>query len=372
LASGPAVRFFSLGLNSSAAQMTLMRHNVEFEHIEAPQRVRNLVERLVARLDRRAKGFPQDAVFLRLVVEEKPAHSLYNVSLTVDLPGTTLAAKEENHDIEAGVRSVFAAVERQLTDHKGALRRERLWKLLAREKIRQTKSDAPAFAPRDAKSFFALISPHLNGLTDFVNHELAYAEATGDLARGELSSEDIVDTVLLRAYRESVQQPVREEVRSWLLKLAIEHLEAEINRSKSERVRKISIEKDIPETPPTEAVSTLGDEILDFYQPDEDLKLEDTVPDPEVPTPEDETATKELRQCVAAALRTMPREYRRLLVLRYVQALGLVELARAVGKSRPEVDRTLEEARGYLRQRIIESGCSVQRSGSRTSGGAAH
>jgi RNA polymerase sigma factor (sigma-70 family) len=134
----------------------------------------------------------------------------------------------------------------------------------------------------------------------------------------------------------------------------------------------VPIEKDIPETPPTEAVSTLGDEILDFYQPDEDLKLEDTVPDQQVPTPEDETTIMELRQCVAAALRTMPREYRRLLVLRYVQALGLGELARAVGKPRPEVDRTLDEAREYLRRRIVESGCSVQRGDSRTSGGAAH
>jgi DNA-directed RNA polymerase specialized sigma24 family protein len=100
---------------------------------------------------------------------------------------------------------------------------------------------------------------------------------------------------------------------------------------------------------------------FDFYQPDEDVKLEDVVADKEVDTPEDLTATKELRQCAAASLRAMPRDYRRLLVLRYVQGMDYGVLARAVGKARPELDRTLEEARGYLRQRIIESHYVIQR-----------
>jgi len=49
------------------------------------------------------------------------------------------------------------------------------------------------------------------------------------------------------------------------------------------------------------AVSTLGDEILDFYQPDELLTLEDVIPDLEVSTPEQ--ATEELRRCVRTALK---------------------------------------------------------------------
>ena len=109
---------------------------------------------------------------------------------------------------------------------------------------------------------FSRLSAHIGTHSRiFVNHERAYAEATGDLARGELPREDIVDVVLLRAYRESTRRPVREEVRSWLINLAIERLEAEIHRSKVERARMVPVEKDIPATPPTEAVPTLGDEI---------------------------------------------------------------------------------------------------------------
>ena len=51
---------------------------------------------------------------------------------------------------------------------------------------------------------------------------------------------------------------------------------------------------DVPETPPAEAVSTLGDEILDFYEPDEDLKLEDIIPDFDAPSPEEEAARSDV------------------------------------------------------------------------------
>src|SRR3989442_13115201 len=41
---------------------------------------------------------------------------------------------------------------------------------------------------------------------------------------------------------------------------------------------------------------------LDFYQPDEDLRMEDMVPDIEIPPPELIAETEELRRCVRAAL----------------------------------------------------------------------
>jgi hypothetical protein len=47
---------------------------------------------------------------------------------------------------------------------------------------------------------------------------------------------------------------------------------------------------------------TLGYEILDFYQPDEDLKLEDLVPDAHVPTPEQILESRDLQRYVNQTL----------------------------------------------------------------------
>lgn len=103
-----------------------------------------------------------------------------------------------------------------------------------------------------------------------------------------------MDAVLLRAYREFVKDPSGRKARGWLIKLAREHLEAEVKRLQSERDSAVHIEEDIPETSPRAEVSTLGEEVLYFYQPDEDLKLEEVIPDIKVPTPEQATEIKEL------------------------------------------------------------------------------
>ncbi len=141
---------------------------------------------------------------------------------------------------------------------------------------------------------------------------MRYFEATSDLGQGEVTAEDLVDSALVRAYREFAGGSRARNVLSWLMRLALDELRAEVKRIQLERERTVSIEEDIPETPPAEWVTTLGEEILYFYQPDEDLKLEDVIPEIEVPTPEQVTETREIRQCVSAALSNMSKEWRQI------------------------------------------------------------
>jgi RNA polymerase sigma factor (sigma-70 family) len=179
---------------------------------------------------------------------------------------------------------------------------------------------------------------------------------------GELSPEDVVDATLLRGYRAFVKDPTGREIVGRLIQLAIEQLETDIRRLKAERDRTVRIEEDVPETPPAQHVSTLGDEVLDFHEPDEDLKLEDLVPDLNVPTPEQEAEAQELRQCLRTALAGLPREWRRAVLLSHVDGLEGTELARSIGRTEPEAAGILAHARAYLRQRLREAGCHFRES----------
>ena len=337
-----------------------MNCNIEFKGFEPKQRIRELIEELIQKLERRAKGLSPDVAFWKVLVEENSVRKLYPVSITLKLPGKTLATKEERHDLEASIKDAFAEIERQWKKYRSSLRREQLWKRPARrEQLRQKKTNAMQSEQPDSETFFSLVSPHLSKLYQFVRHELARLQAVGDLMLGDLASEDIVDTVLLRAHREFAKDPAYGEIGDRLIQLAREQLETEVKRSKSELDRTVHMEEDIPETPPIEEVSTLGDEILDFYQPDEDLKLEDIFPDVDVSTPEDFVAAKEeLLRCVNAALAGMPKEWRRALRLRHAEGLTDEELAEALRKAAPEVERILDYARQHLRQSLIESGCT--------------
>jgi RNA polymerase sigma factor (sigma-70 family) len=227
---------------------------------------------------------------------------------------------------------------------------------MAAEPEASRKSDQP-----DRDVLLATAGRYLKNLQHFVRHELAYLQAVGDLLPAELTPEDVVDGVLLRAYRELAERSPERKVKSWLIRLAREHLEAEVRRAKSWRSRTPRrLEEDVAETPRVRHVFTLGDEILDFYLPDEDLKLEDIIPDLEVPTPEEEAETQELRRCASAALAALPRDWRRALLLSHVEELSGPELARAVGRPEPEVRRIVEYARQYLRDKLVESGFTLR------------
>jgi len=334
-----------------------VRRNLEFKNFSPSHRLRELVEELIARLDRHAPNSPADTIFLRLFVNENAARKLYHVSLTCDVPGRMLAAQEERHDAEEAVREAFVEIERQLEKHKETLSHSSLYKRLARrEELRRQKAEAFPAEERERELFSTLAERHLKNLYNFARREIAYYLATGDLLPGEITAEDVVDATLLQAYREFVKDPTRREIRSWLIGLAVEKIEAEVKRSKAERAGSVHIEEDIPETPPTEEVSTLGDEIMDFYQPDEDQKLEDIIPDMTAPTPEQILESRELQRYINRTLATLPRVWRRAFALHYVGEVPVAEIARMTEGVDSEVERNLEYAREYLRQRLHDDG----------------
>ena len=105
-----------------------MQRNVEFKDFTAPKSVRRLMDNRLARIEKKTASFPPDALFLRLMAEENSARTLYRVSITLEVPGKTLAAREERHDLGETIRDAFAEIERQLDAHKASLRGEPAWK----------------------------------------------------------------------------------------------------------------------------------------------------------------------------------------------------------------------------------------------------
>ena len=334
-----------------------MRSNFVYKNFSPSPRFREVVDELITRLDRHTPNTSADAIFLRLFVDENAARRLYHVSLTCDVPGRMLAAQEERHDAEEAVREAFTELERQLEKHKETLSHSHLYKGPARrEELRNMKAEAATASERKRELFSTIAESHLKQLFNFVRREIAYRLATGDLSPGEIAAEDVVDATLLRAYNQFVNERSEREIQSWLIGLAVEQVEAEVKRSKAERATSVHIEEDIPETPPTEEVSTLGDEMMDFYQPDEDQKLEDIIPDLTAPTPEQILESRELQRYINRTLATLPRVWRRDFVLHYVEDVPVAEIARITMQTESEVDDCLEYTREYLRQRLIEAG----------------
>jgi RNA polymerase sigma factor (sigma-70 family) len=338
-----------------------MKYELEFKGLESAPDVRRLIESLITRLDRKSQALSDEPLFVRCVVEEVETHKLYRVSLTLEVPQKTLAAKQEMHDAQAAIRRAFEEIETQLEAYKSSLRGEQWWKRVKRRReLKQYKHGAAPSTAMGDESFFALVEPHLAIVREMAGRMLRYAEARGDLPPGDLELDEVVDAALARAYDRFSKERAPGDIRSRLVGFALDEIKTAVKRAKEDRERAVHIEEDVPETPPTEEVSTLGDEILDFYQPDEDLRAEDIIPDLDVPPPEQIAETEELRRCVRSAFRELPRDERRVLTLRYIVRLHGDELARSLRRLESETEGLIESARAHLRQKLATSGCAFK------------
>jgi hypothetical protein len=74
------------------------------------------------------------------------------------------------------------------------------------------------------------------------------------------------------------------------------------------------------------------------------------------PTPEQILESRELQRYINRTLATLPRVWRRAFALHYVEGMPVAEIARVIQRAESEVERHLEYARDYLRQRLSEAG----------------
>ncbi len=334
-----------------------MKHQLELKGLEPTPRVQSLIDSL----DRKARWLPGDSLFLRCAVEDEPVNKLVRVTVTLTAPQKTLVAKAEASDVEAAIRSAFQKIEKQLEAYKSSLRGEHWWKRVQRRRELkwQLVGAAAQAVKEDPQWFFELVEPHLAKLREVAGRVLNYAEARSDVPSNDLELDDIVDAALARAHDEFSKETALGDIRSRLMSFALDEIMAEAKRAQADRTRTVHLEERVPKTPPTEEVSTLGDEILDFCQPDEELKVADIVPDLEIP-PDQIAETEALRRCVREALGGLSRDRRRALTLSYSVGLQGKELAKYLGTPEDEVERLIEEAREDLREKLTASGCTFK------------
>jgi ribosomal subunit interface protein len=119
-----------------------MKYRLTFRHCTPSERIRQLVEQSVRRIEQ-ALTFGSSPVFLHVFVEHNAPRSLYRVSLALNVAGRALAAQEERHDAVEAVREAFGELERQLRRRKEKLTHSDTYKRPARRKqLRRKQAEA--------------------------------------------------------------------------------------------------------------------------------------------------------------------------------------------------------------------------------------
>jgi RNA polymerase sigma factor (sigma-70 family) len=203
--------------------------------------------------------------------------------------------------------------------------------------------------------YFDLIEDHLDTLYDTVRRELTYLECSGSVPEGYLSVRDLVDATILKGLERFQDRPTAFSVGDWLTQLALESIEAEARaarRAVPEDAASLDVEPEAPAEEPTEA----DQEIFEFYQADEVLRLEDLVSDRTAVDPEAATERHETALALHRAIGDLPTLWRRVLFLVDLGGAAPERAARVLGLSRDEMLRILDATRAYLRQKLQDFG----------------
>lgn len=225
-----------------------MKRNIEFKDFEPDDRTKKRIEQLTSKLEQQMKAFSPELIHLRLFVERNSARRIYTISITLDLLGKTLAAKQQQQGIRAGLRDAFEEIDRQFKKYKDNLKRGHWKRPERRQEVREEKHLAATRSAVQSRReiFFSIVTPHLDRLSHFVEHVIAYSEAMDDLVEGELIPEDVADGALVRAYREFLRTGGLADVQSSLIRDALDQLDAEVRRLKVERAGTVHLEEDLP------------------------------------------------------------------------------------------------------------------------------
>lgn len=279
----------------------------------------------------------------------------YEVTLQLHLPSTTLVVHGEKTDFAALLAELREDMIRRVRRRLARIQHYREWRKSARRDrlAEHLSGDEGDKVKRRHELFFDLIEKHLDTIWTYAWRELAYLEATGDLPPGALSVRDAVDAILVAGARTFEEKPAEFDLTDWLYRLCVETLQSEARRiARAVPADAVSLNEEPPEpaTDPTEA----DQEFYEFYQPDDLPTLEDLIPFPDVNTPEESYATREIAVAVHRAIAELPARWRHAVVLVYLENLPEERVVEILGISPVELADILKHARRFLRARLAD------------------
>ncbi len=337
-----------------------MINNVTYRHLDKAEKAKAR-QAIQAHADKDlsplSQHFDDQLVRLHGLVERHTKRRLYRTSLQLQLPRKVLVAREEGEDIELVLRDAFTELARQLKKYKSQLNNEPLWQRPARR--RQLREVTKGGDRREAQQalFRDLIKSRLKGLYNFVRREIAYLTASGELLPGQVTPDDVVDDVVVRAYAQQAERPDKLALEHWLRKLALAVLDEQVAR-RLPSARLVSLE-----TPVEGEIEEDDEQLYEYYQPDEALRLEDLVVSPEASAPESTLARYELALRSQQLLAWLPRPWRQVVVLADVEGLSDTEIAAVMGIPTEMVAGLRQFAEAYLRAKLRDGGYTAPEEG---------
>lgn len=340
-------------------QLTIQTHAVEITDF-----LRKLIDRKVEKLNQRFQEFHRDALKLTVALTRSLHRNQYIAELTLKVPRKVFHAEKATDDPVSAVTSSFDALIRDAERYKFIMNRSLRAK---RMRLRATQRSLPStveeiasqemFENARQKVFGDAVRNRLASLYNFARREVLHHQLSGDLQPGDISPVELVDEAVVNVFEKSRTALSEKEIEHLLYKEIWGILQREIDDVKSSRAQWTSVEK-IVENMPVEEESAeggvSGNDLFEYWEPEEVLHFEDVLPGSTFPTQEQILEDGELQNLLIHALLRLPEIERRAFVLSDIEGFQLEEIALILSVRIDEIENIVNAAREKVKKELAE------------------
>jgi RNA polymerase sigma factor (sigma-70 family) len=324
-----------------------MEYQWSFDQYRPPPSVQNVIDQHILELERQLQHLDASAVSFQGRMARPANTQVYELTLVLTFSDSSLTATEKGREVRSLLRSGFDALIRDVRRHHG----------LGRDERQADAGSAPTDAGLDPEIDKGRLDQYMPRLSQYVQREISYYVATGEIMPDLVRIEDVVDETVMRALTEREAKPRSLGVDPWLITLAADVLTKHVQQIERRRDalgrQEESVEQKLSRVPPEQVGSAIEDEMYQWYQPDENLHLEDVLADPHMRSPEEIAATEQLQQDLNRMIAFLPKRWRDVFVLHNVEDFTLQEISIVMGQTLDQVQEDLEAAQEFLQERLM-------------------
>ncbi len=334
-------------------------------------------------LPRLSKNADVPAVLHGTLSQTKKKDKSFVARLHLPLPGKRIvAARGEGATLESAIDAALGRLQREVERHIARLRKQDAYRRQSRRaRLRKLKAAAQSRPQEERTSAAEAITRLVPRLERIARHELAYLRAAGDLPANYPTLRDVVDEAVAAIERDWHAGLGEEALFDALLCALYEALDCEVAASRQFGAM-LSLEAPAPPDAIDQAEEMVGEEFYEFYQPDAELLLADTIiaesPEaaaglegtarPEAVVPREvadsaeprkgETMEDEQRYLINL-IGDLPISWRRALLLHEREGLSVARVAAVLGLSEEAAQAEITHARLFVRQKLTQAGITT-------------
>ena len=338
-----------------------MNVHVSYKAYKTPD-IEKEINQHVEKLRKRLQVFRPELIHLHATIDQNSTREGISVSLNLRLPSGQIASSRLGTTPIVAIKSAFDDLQEQLSKHKDRLRAEHK-RVHPRRTGRTERGHGPRTMPSpmpfeqtlaavklptvSEADISSYVNANLYRLVRFIDRELRYREANGELRPESVTPEEVVDETIAAALGDNIEKPERLALEPWLYRLAMRSID-DLARCSTE------LDESVPLHQNTSKPNVQGSDesTLQFHQPDETMMAQEQIPDRGTATPEQIAYSDEMIAMVEASLSNAPRQDREAFLLFAIEGFSPEEIA-AISDRKPEqVHASIRAAREHLRSAL--------------------